>query len=298
MKNAPGQQEFSRRMTPRYARPETLDEALRLLRQDRWRMLAGGTDFYPAQGAKPIRDNVLDLNGLRDLRGVVHDAEGVRIGARTTWTDIIRADLPPAFDGLKLAAREVGSVQIQNAGTIAGNLCNASPAADGVPPLLTLDALVELRSAESTRVLPVSEFVLGNRRTARRPEELLTAIIVPPSAAAGRSAFQKLGARRYLVISIAMVAARLQVDEGRVTSAAIAVGSCSEVAQRLPALEADLAGRPADSLLPNLVSEAHLAGLTPIDDVRADAAYRRHAARELVGRALAMLGPVGMERAA
>jgi CO/xanthine dehydrogenase FAD-binding subunit len=285
-------------MTPRYARPATLDEALRLLREDQWRMLAGGTDFYPAQGTKPIRDNVLDLNGLVELRGIVRDAHGVRIGARTTWTDIIRAELPPAFDGLKLAAREVGSVQIQNVGTVAGNLCNASPAADGVPPLLTLDAMVELRSVESTRVLPLSDFVLGNRRTARRAEEVLTAIIVPPSAASGRSAFLKLGARRYLVISIAMVAARLQVDDGRVTSAAIAVGSCSEVARRLPALEADLAGRPADSSLPGHVSEAHLAGLSPIDDVRADATYRRQAARELVARAIAMLVPDSMERAA
>jgi CO/xanthine dehydrogenase FAD-binding subunit len=285
-------------MTPRYARPDTLDEALLLLRQDRWRMLAGGTDFYPAQGAKPIRDNVLDLNGLGELRSIVPDVDGVRIGARTTWSDIIRAELPPAFDGLKLAAREVGSVQIQNVGTVAGNLCNASPAADGVPPLLTLDAMVELRSVESTRVLPLSDFVLGNRRTARRAEEVLTAIIVPPSAASGRSAFLKLGARRYLVISIAMVAARLQVDDGRVTSAAIAVGSCSEVARRLPALEADLAGRPADSSLPGHVSEAHLAGLSPIDDVRADATYRRQAARELVARAIAMLVPDSMERAA
>ena len=112
-----------------------------------WRILAGGTDFYPALGAKPLRENVLDINGLAELRGIAETPAHIVIGARTTWTDIVRAPLPPAFDALKQAAREVGSVQIQNAGTVAGNICNASPAADGVPALLVLDAEVELALA-------------------------------------------------------------------------------------------------------------------------------------------------------
>ncbi|TIP38393.1 MAG: xanthine dehydrogenase family protein subunit M, partial [Mesorhizobium sp.] len=120
----------------RYAKPTTVDEALALLGEDRWRILAGGTDFYPAQGAKPFRDNILDINGLAELRGIEETDEYWWIGARTTWTDIVRLPLPPAFDALKSAAREVGSVQIQNVASIAGNLCNASPAADGVPALL------------------------------------------------------------------------------------------------------------------------------------------------------------------
>lgn len=281
-------------MTPRYARPDTLDGALRLLCDDSWRMLAGGTDFYPAQGARPIRDNVLDLNGVGELRGIVRDADGVRIGARTTWSDIIRADLPPAFDGLKLAAREVGSVQIQNAGTVAGNLCNASPAADGVPPLLTLDASVEIASKSSVRQLPLTEFILGNRRTDLKPGELVTAIRVPAAACAGRSSFLKLGARRYLVISIAMVSARLTIDGGKVEAAALAVGSCSEVARRLPELERALVGRSADASIADCLEPAHLAGLTPIDDVRASGAYRLEAAGELVARVLAsVVGPAG-----
>jgi CO/xanthine dehydrogenase FAD-binding subunit len=283
---------------PLYARPGTIEEALALLAQRPWRLLAGGTDVYPAQGNRPFRDAVLDLNGIASLRGITQAADGIRIGARTTWTDVVAADLPPAFQALKLAAREVGAVQIQTTGTVAGNLCNASPAADGVPPLLALDASVELRSAGATRVLPLGDFVLGNRRTALRADELLTAIIVPPTAAAGRSTFLKLGARRYLVISIAMVAARVAVEGGRVTSAAIAVGACSEVAQRLPALEADLIGRPADVELANVVAEPHLAGLSPIDDVRASAAYRRQAAHELVARAIAALVTQPLEQAA
>ena len=163
----------------RYAKPKTVEEALGLLKEDRWRVLAGGTDFYPAQGVRPIRENVLDINGLADLRGIAEAGDFWIFGARTTWTDVVRAALPPAFDALRQAAREVGSVQIQNAGTIAGNLCNASPAADGVPPLLTLGSEVELRSAAGARILPLAEFILGNRKTARRDDELLTAIRMP-----------------------------------------------------------------------------------------------------------------------
>jgi CO/xanthine dehydrogenase FAD-binding subunit len=271
----------------RYARPRSLDEALRLRAGGRWRVIAGGTDFYPAQGANPITDDVLDITAVAGLRGIEATGAGWRFGATTTWTDIARADLPPAFDALKQGAREVGSVQVQNRGTVAGNLCNASPAADGVPPLLALDAEVEIASARGTRRQPLSSFILGNRKTALGADELLTAIHVPKSAGAGRSAFEKLGARRYLVISIAMVAARIAVDAaGRVESAAIAVGSCSPVATRFHGLERDLIGRRADDTLAYAVETHHLSALSPIDDVRATAAYRREAACQIVARAL------------
>src|SRR5690606_19692212 len=115
----------------RYEKPVSLDHALSLLGADSWCILAGGTDFYPALGAGPLKENVLDINGLSALRGVRETDDHYITGARTSWTDILRADLPPAFDALKQAAREVGSIQIQNTGTVAGNLCNASPAADG-----------------------------------------------------------------------------------------------------------------------------------------------------------------------
>lgn len=271
----------------RYAKPKSIDEALALLADGSWTLLAGGTDFYPAQGNRPVRDDVLDLNGLQQLRHISQTDSHYVFGARATWTDIINADLPPAFDALKLAAREVGSIQIQNSGTIAGNLCNASPAADGVPPLLALSAEVVLQSAGGERVIGLSEFILGNRRTARAPGELVTAVRVPREAATGSSHFVKLGARRYLVISIAMAAARVVVgDEGKLADVALSVGACSAVAMRLHALEERLreAGAPGDVAR---VVEAHdFAELTPIDDVRGSAGYRRHAAREIVLRAL------------
>lgn len=270
----------------RYAKPHSLPEALALLSDGSWRVLAGGTDFYPALGGRPIRFDVLDISAVSALRGIAETPEYVAIGALTTWADIAAAALPPAFDALRQAAREVGSVQIQNTATVAGNLCNASPAADGVPPLLALDAEVEIASVGNTRTLPLAGFVLGNRSTALVPGELVTAIRVPKAASRGRSAFYKLGARRYLVISIAMAAARLELDERRgVVAAAIAVGACSAVARRLGGLEQNLVGQRVDHVAA-LVDAYDFPELAPIEDVRGSADYRQSAAREIVTRAL------------
>jgi CO/xanthine dehydrogenase FAD-binding subunit len=272
-----------------YLRPASLEEALQALARP-WTVLAGGTDFYPARVGRAIDDNVLDITGIGALRGISEEPEGWRLGATTTWSELIEADLPALFDGLKQAAREVGGRQIQNAGTMAGNLCNASPAADGVPPLLALDAEVELAGRAGTRRLALSAFITGNRHTALAPGELLVAIHVPKPRHAARSAFVKLGARRYLVISIAMVAATLEIGERRgIAAARIAVGACSAVARRLPALEADLVGAPLDHALGDRVEARHLAPLSPIDDVRGSAAYRQDAAVTLVRRALRSL---------
>jgi len=270
-----------------YARPKTLDEAVHLLANEPAQVLSGGTDFYPALGDRPVRGSVVDVSGLGELRGVTTEADRIRIGGLTTWTEMIRVPLPRCFDALKAAAREVGSVQIQNRGTVAGNLCNASPAADGVPPLLALDAEVELVSKAGTRRMPLAEFIVGNRKTQRRADELLTAVLVPRVVESAASAFVKLGARRYLVISISMVAAVVLVDDaGRVADARVAVGSCSAVARRLRALEGELVGTEVREGLAKLVRPEHLQPLSPIDDVRATAEYRMDASLTLVERAL------------
>jgi len=273
-----------------YLRPGRTEEALERLAAAPLTVLAGGTDHYPARVAKPLAEDILDITALDALRGIRTENEGWRIGATTTWTRLIEAKLPPLFDALKQAAREVGGAQIQNAGTVAGNLCNASPAADGVPALLALDAMVDLESLKGTRRLKLDEFILGPRRTARRADELLTAIVVPKPRLAARSRFLKLGARRYLVISIAMVAAVIEVERGRVAAARVAVGACSPVAQRLPALEAALAGESVDDGLGRHVRTEHLAPLAPLEDLRASASYRREAAQTLVARCLNALG--------
>jgi CO/xanthine dehydrogenase FAD-binding subunit len=274
-----------------YDRPESLPAALALLARTPRTVLAGGTDLYAATEAASLAGPVLDITGMTALDGIATTPGGVRIGACTCWSAIRDAALPPAFDALRQAAAEVGGVQIQNAGTIGGNLCNASPAADGVPPLLALDAEVELVSAAGTRRLPLAAFLAGPRRTVRRPDELLTAVLIPPAATEGRSTFLKLGARRYLVISIAMVAARLAIADGRVTTAALAVGACGPVATRLPQVEAALLGHPPD---PARVDPAAVAAaLAPIDDHRAAADYRAEAAAELLRRAVAALAEPG-----
>ncbi len=266
-----------------YLRPRTLDDALRDLNDRAPQILAGGTDVFPALQNRPLSGPVLDLGEIAALRGMSQSEAGWRIGAGTTWSDIVRADLPPAFLALQQAAREVGSVQIQNRATVAGNLCNASPAADGVPPLLILEAEVELSSLRGTRRLALDQFILGNRKTARQPDELLTAIVIPATAMRGSSHFLKLGARRYLVISIAMVAVRIECVAGHISDCAIAVGACSPVARRLRRLEQSLIGlRPAELK----VGPEVLDGLAPIDDVRATSAYRQSAVAELVARTL------------
>ena len=270
-----------------YFQPRDIEAAVAVLSEHGGTVLAGGTDVFPAQGEAPFRGAVIDLSRVAGLAGIHGDSTGLRIGAGTTWSDLVRAPLPAGFDGLKAAAREIGSIQIQNRATIGGNICNASPAADSIPPLLTLDAVVELVSPRGLRRIALADFVLGNRRTARAPDELLTAVHVPADAASFASTFAKLGARRYLVISIAMVAVAMDIGKDRaVRQARVAVGACSAVARRLAALEAALVGARTDGGLAGLVRPEHLAPLTPIDDIRATADYRRDAGLTLIGRAL------------
>ena len=215
---------------------------------------------------------MLDLSALPELAGIEDHGDHTRIGARVTWAALrdaaaaalVRRRCAPA-------AAQVGGAQIQNRGTLVGNLCNASPAADGVPPLLALDAEVELASLRGrTAAGRSADFILGNRRTALAPDEIAVAVHRAAGRRPGRGrGFVKLGARAYLVISIAMVAAVLEAEAGRISRARLAVGACSAVAQRLPALEAALVGAAAGRARRGAVGPEHLAALAPIDDVRA-----------------------------
>jgi len=193
-----------------YLRPTELDEALQALAAGDRIIVAGGTDFYPARVGKPLDEDILDVTAINGLRRIEQRGDHFHIGATATWTDLIRADLPEWFRAMKQAAREVGGVQIQNAGTIVGNICNASPAADGVPGLVALDASVVLGSVSGEREVPITEFVLGNRKTARKRDEMVLGINIPVCGMDAKSAFLKLGARKYLVISIVMVSAVLE----------------------------------------------------------------------------------------
>jgi CO/xanthine dehydrogenase FAD-binding subunit len=268
-----------------YVRPATLDDALDRLRPG-LRILAGGTDLMVGANEAAFPGDLLDISRLPELAGVRRIGGEVRFGGATTWSEIVHAELPSAFGALKAAAREIGAIQIQNRGTLAGNLCNASPAADGVPPLLALGAEVELVSRRGTRRLPLENFLLAPRRTALAGDEILAAVVCPEPSPGVRSAFLKLGARRYLIISIVMVAVALEIEDGVVRNAHVAVGACSPVAMRLAAVERRLKGRTSQSTLGDCLEPGDFDALAPIDDLRADAAFRREAARTLMRRAL------------
>jgi CO/xanthine dehydrogenase FAD-binding subunit len=281
-----------------YLRPTELKEALAALAAGPRIILAGGTDYYPARVGQPLDDDLLDITALPDLRRIVDAGEHWRIPALATWTDLLETPLPPLFDGLKLAAREVGGVQIQNRGTLAGNICTASPAGDGAPNLLALDARIELASRNGRRLVPMADFIDGYRHTACRPDEIVIAILVPKRSSAARSHFLKLGARKYLVISIVMAAGVIEIDpQNRIAAARLAVGSCSAVPQRLHALEAALIAQ-ASATAADLVGPSHFAQLTPIDDIRGSAAYRREAALALTRDLLRELAADERRRAA
>lgn len=272
-----------------------LSRALERLAAGTCTVVAGGTDVYPARVGLPAPASLLDLTRVAGLRGIELAADHWRIGAATPWAEVVRAGLPPALDALVQAAVDVGGPQVQNRGTVGGNLCQASPASDGMPVLLALEASVELASVRGRRTLPLADFAIGARCTARAPDELLIAVRVPYDATqTARSRFLKLGARRYLVISIAMVAVSVAFDAGgSARRVGAAVGACSAVARRLPALESALIGTPRAALegaaTDALRDPAMLAPLDPIDDVRGTAAYRLDAAATLLRRAFADL---------
>lgn len=282
-----------------YFQPRTLEDALQALGSGRFKILAGGTDLFPADtnirawggaglGHKQS-DPLLDISRIEGLDRISQTEETVSIGAGVTWSQIIDANLPDWAEALRLSAREVGGRQIQNQATLAGNLCNASPAADGVPPLIALNAAVQIDSLDGQRSMPVSEFIQGNRETQLRANEMVTAINFTPPDVAARSVFLKLGARSYLVISIASVAVTIAVDtDGMISDIRIAVGACSAVAQRLSMLEARLLGAPLSGAAA-LIEKGDFANLSPIDDVRGSAGYRLQSAEVLTRRAIVTL---------
>ena len=286
---------------PIYLRPASLKAALSTLAQASGRgrsahpltVLAGGTDVYPARAGRQAwlesfpRD-FLDITQIPQLKGIRRDGRELLIGAATTWTDLVAARLPPSFDALKQAALQIGGLQIQNRGTLGGNIVNASPAADGVPPLLALDAEVDIASMRGERRVPLASFIRGNRQTSLARDELVVALRVPAHRASSRSLFLKLGARSHLVISIVSVALLLdQAADASIADIRITVGAASAVPMRLAALEAELRGERLDASLVERVTPGLFSVLTPLDDVRASSHYRRDAARILVRRALA-----------
>jgi CO/xanthine dehydrogenase FAD-binding subunit len=253
--------------------PRSLDEALRVKADHPEAVpLAGGTDLMVELNFDRRRpDVVLNLGEVAELRGWSRENGGIRLGAGLTYTEAMEEPLRSMFPALAEASRTVGSPQIRNRGTLGGNLGTASPAGDSLPPLLVEEAEVELASAAGARRVPLDEFLVGPKRNALAPDELIVAVHVRPSGAV--QTFMKVGPRNAMVIAVCSLAVLVDRKRGEVRAAYGSSGPVPALV-RAPLSEAD--GFPA------LVASA----ASPIDDVRGTAAYRRHALRVLAARGL------------
>ena len=253
--------------------PRSLAEALKLLRDEGPLVpMAGCTDLYVALNFGTLKDaRFLNLWRLSALQTIEMRGGLLSIGALATHTDLIRSALVRRrVPMLAAAAREVGGVQIQNRGTIGGNVANASPAGDTLPVLAAAEATVVLRSAAGTRRIPFTQFYTGYRQTVRRPDELIVALEVP--AIRGRQCFRKVGTRAAQAISKVVVAAVVG-DRPR-----IALGSVAPTVVRATRTEAALAaGASIEEAQQTLLAE-----IAPIDDIRSTAEYRRRVAANLL----------------
>ena len=266
-----------------YYRPENINDAITTLSKEELTIAAGCTDLFPTTQEDSLGSNILDISAIKSLKSITIEKEFRRIGSGVTWTDLENEKLPNCYEMLKECSLQVGSRQIQNLGTIGGNLCNASPAADGVPCLLSLDASVELISTNGKRILKLDDFIKGSRNTELKKNEILSAILIPEKAERGHSSFVKLGARKYLVISIAMVACKINLDGDIISDIAISIGSCSAVARRLGELENTLIGKNVNSdLTQDIYNFDYKNHISPINDIRGTDAYRLEVAKVLV----------------
>jgi len=253
--------------------PRSLADALKSLRDDGPLVpMAGCTDLYVSLNFGTLKDvRFLNLWRLPALRTIEMRGGLLSIGALATHTDLIRSALVRRrVPMLAAAAREVGGVQIQNRGTIGGNVANASPAGDTLPVLAAAEATVVLGSTAGTRRIPFTQFYTGYRQTVRRPDELIVALEIP--AIRGRQCFRKVGTRAAQAISKIVVAAVVG-DRPR-----IALGSVAPTVVRATRTEAALAaGASIEDAQQTLVDE-----IAPIDDIRSTAEYRRRVAANLL----------------
>jgi len=262
--------------------PRALDDALFWLAEHPGAcVLAGGTDVMVAIEAGALKPReVLNIWGIDALRGVRRHGRRIWIGALTTYTALIRSEIAQAdTPSLVEAARTVGALQIQNRGTLGGNIANASPAGDTLPVLLSLDAVVEVASAaRGPRFVPMDRMFLGYRHIALEPDELITGVWLPARHQDDFTHYRKVGTRMAQAISKVVLGARLRITDGVVREARIALGSVGPVPLRCENTEAALVGRPLE-----VAAAAELrADISPIDDQRSTARYRARVAQNIL----------------
>ena len=272
---------------PAVVRARSLEQALDLVAEG-WRPLAGGTDLMVGLAAGSIaRDTrLVDLTAIDELRGVRREGAELVIGALTTYTDLRRStEVGAALPVLAVVAASVGAVQIQNRGTIGGNVMNASPAGDTLPLLMATDARLVLRGPAGERQVRAAAFFTGYRRTARREDELLTAIRIP-LVADRQVRFRKVGTRRAQAISKVALAVSWRRPHGASTwsDVRVAFGSVAEVPMRAARSEAVLDGATPSREVADRAAEAAREDVRPIDDVRSTADYRRTVSGRILRR--------------
>lgn len=274
-----------------YFRPTTLDEAFELKRRiDGARFVAGGTDvMVRIKGRVEQPAALISLRGIEALRGVELGAGGTRVGAATTIAELLdHAELCERYPGLSQAARLIGSAQIRSVATLGGNLGNASPCADTAPPLLTMEARLELVGPDGSREVGIEELFVGPGQTCLASEELIAALLLPPPNPDARELFQKKR-RVAMDLALASVAIRIELDGARCRGARIAAGSVAPTPVRLKAAETALEG---EELSDDTIAAARLAAveaIAPIDDIRASADYRRQIVGVYVQRGIKRL---------
>lgn len=272
-----------------FCRATTLDEALQARGAwgDDGRLLAGGTDVMVQFLHGEIRPGALiHIEGIKSLLDITINGR-TSLGALTTHRTIATTnELRARHPALAGAAATVGGWQTQVKGTIGGNICNASPAADTLPPLLVGDAHVTLLSAAGERRLPLGDFILDRRTTALAADELLTAIDLEPVPDGSAEVYLKLGRRGAMEVALVGLAVRLAFGEnGSVSDARVAVCSVGPVPRRVPDAEAVLIGSTLTADVLEEAGAALLAAASPIDDARSSANYRRRTLRGLLERA-------------
>jgi len=272
----------------RYFKCNSLTEALGLLvdKETRFPLLAGGTDLIVQWGGR-MPEGVIDIGGIEELKLIVQRENVVEIGALVSHaaiaaSKIVQSDCPALVD----ACKTVGAIQIQNRGTIGGNVVNASPAGDTPPVLMAFDAKVELTSLSGRRHIPLREFYLSYRKTALKPDEILTKIIIPKQKPDEKAAFYKIGTRKAQAISKVVMCVRSKVHNGVVEDIAIAIGSVAPIVVCAPKTEDFLKGKKLDDKIIDEAKKSLSNEIKPIDDIRSTADYRRFVAGNLLGSCL------------
>jgi xanthine dehydrogenase FAD-binding subunit len=252
--------------------------------------MAGGTDLLIRLRGEPFRDDrpLLLLSNVAELQGISDTGSEISIGAATPINRLIADPLVGHHAPLLVrAARTIGGPAIRNMATIGGNICTASPAGDSLPPLYLLGAWVELASRQGMRRLSIGEFVEGPGRTRLHSSEIITRILLPRGGGFPCQTFEKIGLRRSLAVAVTSFAGMVRISpDGVVEEARFAWGSVAPTVVRLPALEAELVGSGLDGETIRRAAEIVRQGVSPIDDIRATADYRRSVARNLLVRFL------------